>query len=209
MSTQKEEHHSRNVSSAHPQCTRHRPRQEGSEGRRRRKGIHTMGEKINAICLSHHAFPKYISAVLSPRHKLYWGTLSYCPPGVPLLSLSLSAPLNRTSLQPSNSLYQCFPFLMQGFKKKKLKKKRSAVLINVSCFSAPPAQGIIHAQGPWEVRGGVVVVVVGVLIGIQRNGHRPGQPTSGSSKRLLLSLRGGKNRLLHQRLIFMSWSGLF
>lgn len=122
MSTQKEEHHSRNVSSAHPQC-RHRPRQEGSEGRRQRKGIHTMGEKINAICLSHHAFPKYISALLSPRQKLYWGTLSYCP------MVSPSSPLcspNRTSLQSSTvyinvSHFSCKDFkTVHNFNKRKL-----------------------------------------------------------------------------------------
>lgn len=134
MSTQKEEHRSRNVSSAHPQC-RQRPRQKGSEGRRQRKGTHTMGEKINAICLSHHAFPKYISAFLSTRQKLYWGTLCYCPLVSP--SSRLCSP-NRTSLQSSTCLYQ--PFLISHARI----SEWSTILINVSCFSAPPVQGIIH-----------------------------------------------------------------
>lgn len=122
MSTQKEEHHSRNVSSAHPQCGQ-RPRQEGSEGRRQRKGIHTMGEKINAICLSHHAFPKYISASLSPRQKLYWDTLSYCPLSSPssYALLPLTGPHCNPQLFISTFLIACKDFItVHNFNKRKL-----------------------------------------------------------------------------------------
>lgn len=49
---------SRNVISAHPQ--RRRGRRKGREWRRRR-GTRTIRTKMNAICLSHRAAPKYIS----------------------------------------------------------------------------------------------------------------------------------------------------
>lgn len=115
----------------------------GIGGRRRSKGIHTIGGKINAICLSHHAFPKYISAFLSPRQKLYWGTLSYCPP--------LSPPPSSAPLTGPHCNLQLFTstFLISHARI----SERSTILINVSCFSAPPVQGIIHTQGPCEVWG--------------------------------------------------------
>lgn len=83
-----------------------------------------MGEKITAICPPpHHAFPKYIPAFLSPRQKLYWGTLSYCAPVSP--SSWLRSP-NRTSLQSSTvhvnmSHFSCKDFRMvHDFNKRKL-----------------------------------------------------------------------------------------
>lgn len=88
-----------------------------------RKGIHTMGEKINAICLHHHALPKYISAVLSSRQKLYWGTLSYCTLVAP--TSCLCSP-NRTSLQSSTvhinvSHFSCKDCgMVHNFNKRKL-----------------------------------------------------------------------------------------
>lgn len=98
-----------------------------------------MGKKINAICLPYHAFPKYISSSFYSRQKLYWGTLSYCT----LLSPSswLCSPC-RTSLQSSTVHINISHARISEW---------SAILINVSCFSAPPVQGIIHTQGPWEV----------------------------------------------------------
>lgn len=106
-------------------------------------GIHTMGEKINAICLSHHVFPKYISTFLYPRQKLYWGTLSYC------LLVSPSSQLNPQLFIST--------FLISHARI----SERSTILINVSCFSALTVQGIIHRRGPWDVQEGF-------LIGIQK-----------------------------------------
>lgn len=88
-----------------------------------RKGIHTIGEKINAICLPYHAFPKYISAFLFPRQKLYWGTLSYC---ILVSPFSWLCSPNRTSLQSSTvhiniSHFSCKDFrLVHNFNKRKL-----------------------------------------------------------------------------------------
>lgn len=129
-------------------------------GRRQRKGIHTMGEKINAICLSHHAFPKYISSCLSPRQKLYWGTLSYC------LLVSPSSQLwspNRTSLQSSTvyinlSHFSCKDFrVVHNFNKRKL--------LFCSACSVPEN----------STNKGTLDCTDGFLIGGQRKGHRLGQ----------------------------------
>lgn len=178
VNTERGAPYSRNVISAHPQC-RQRPRQEGSEGRRQREGIHThthtTREKINAICLSHHAFPKHISACLSPRQKLYWGTLSYCPLVSP--SSRLCSP-NRTSLQ-SSTVYINISHARIS--------EQSTILINVSCFSAPPVQGIIQTKGLRDVQG-MCVCVGGVLIGIQINDQRHGQAVRVTFAQLMLSL---------------------
>lgn len=182
MSTQKEEHHSRNMSSAHPQC-RQRPGQEGSEGRGQRKGIHTTGEKINAICLSHHAFPKYISVFLSPWLKLYWGTLSYCPLVSP--SSRLFSP-NRTSLQSSTVYINLSHARISEW---------STILINVSCFSAPPVQGIIHTQGPWDERRGFLLAFKEMATDLDRQSVCP--PKDYHCNWVLLRLR---------LMCFLEWS---
>lgn len=58
----------------------------GIRRRRQRKGIQTMGGKINAICLSHHAFHKYISAFLSSRQtETLLGHTDLLSPWCPLL----------------------------------------------------------------------------------------------------------------------------
>lgn len=141
-------------------------------GRRQRKGIQTMGEKINAICLSHHAFPKYISACLSPRQKLYWGTLIYCLLVSP--SSQLCSP-NRTSLQSSTvyinlSHFSCKDFrVVHNFNKRKL----------LFCFACSENNTNKRTPGCTD----------GFLIGGQRKGHRLGQTVRVTSTWLFLSFK--------------------
>lgn len=117
MSTQKEEHHRAEmwIQQIH-NAGRDRDRRDLRGGGRGK--VYTVGEKINVICLSHHAFPKYTSAFLSPRQKLSWG--SCCPPPPALCSP------NRTSLQSSTvyinvSHSSCIDFrTVHNFNKRKL-----------------------------------------------------------------------------------------
>lgn len=70
---------------------------------------------------------------LFPDRKLYWGTLSHCPPWCP--PPPASAPLTGPRCNP---LLFISTFLISHARI----SEQSAILINVSCFSAPPVQGI-------------------------------------------------------------------
>lgn len=107
-----------------------------------------MREKINAICLSHHAAPQYISArpadrlslpSLSKTEKLYWGTLSHCPPPARCPPPPASAPLTGPRCNPPL-------FISTSLISHARISEQSAILINVSCFSAPPVQGITQIK---------------------------------------------------------------
>lgn len=114
-----------------------------------------MREKINAICLSHHAAPQYISArpadrlslpSLSQTEKLYWGTLSHCPPPARCPPPPASAPLTGPRCDPPL-------FISTSLISHARISEQSAILINVSCFSAPPVQGITHTHKKKGTRG--------------------------------------------------------
>lgn len=128
-----------------------------------------MGEKINAIHLLHHAFPKYIPAFLSPRQKLYWGTLCYCPLVSP--SSWFCSP-NRTSLQPSTVYIDISHFSCKDFRTVRNFNKRKLL------FCSACSGNNTHKR----TLGGME----GVLTGIQINGHILGRQVGVSSIRLQL-----------------------
>lgn len=134
-----------------------------------------MGEKINAICPSHHAFPKYICAFLCARQKLYWGTLSYCarwcPP--PPNSAPLTGPhCNPRLLYINLSHFSCEDFRMvHNFNKRKL----------LFCSACSGNNTNTH-----RTLGGCMAA--GSYWHLEEWPQRPGQTVGVASRRLLLSL---------------------
>lgn len=165
MSTQKEEHQSRNVSSADPQCRR-RPRRDLRDGGGDGAKVHTHRGSEDKRYLSVQSCIPYIYLCLPlfQTETFLGDTERLSPVVVPLLPGS--APITGPRCNPQLFIVRI--------------SKRSRFLINISCFSAPPAQGILHKRGPWEVR----------LIAVQRNDQGPQTVSvSSKSKRLLLSCR--------------------